>query len=66
MIAPDKRGGKPSFVCTGEIYLELSAATANVCYVSEAVRNQWGSDHTIVSIEGLEIEDCVATQCKSF
>ena len=60
MTAPPKRGGKPGFVYTGQTYLELSEATANVSYVSEAIRKQWGSDHTIVSTEGLEIEDCVA------
>lgn len=63
-----KRSGKPGFVCTvtGQTYLELSNDTANVSYVSEAIRKLWGSDHTIVSSEGLEIEDCVATQCESF
>ena len=66
MTTPTKRGGKPSFVYTGQTYLELSDTTANVSYVSEAIRKQWGSDHTIVSTEGLEIEDCVAMQCESF
>jgi len=65
MATPTKRGGKPSFVCTGQTYLELSNTTANKNYVSEAIRKQWG-DHTIISTEGLEIEDCVAMQCESF
>lgn len=57
-----KKGGKPDFQCTGQMYIELSLATANVGHVCEVVRKQWGSDYTVVSVEGLEIDDTSATQ----
>ena len=57
-----KKGGKPDFQCTGQMYIELTDATANVGQVCEAVRRQWGTEYTVVSIEGLEIDDTVATQ----
>ena len=57
-----KKGGKPDFQCTGQMYIELSDATANVGQVCEAVRGQWGSEYMVVSVEGLEIDDTLATQ----
>ena len=56
-ISPVKKGGKPDFQCTGQMYIELTNATANVGEVCEAVRRQWGSTYTVVSTEGLEIDD---------
>ena len=57
-----KKGGKPDFQCTGQMYIELTDVTANVGQVCEAVRSQWGSEYTVVSVEGLEIDDTMATQ----
>lgn len=57
-----KRGGKPDFTCTGQLYIELTESTANVSHVCEAVRRQWGTEYTVVSTEGLEIDDSLATQ----
>lgn len=62
MSATKKAGGKPDFQCTGQMYIELTDATANVGQVCEAVRRQWGTEYTVVSIEGLEIDDTLATQ----
>ena len=57
-----KRGGKPDFQCIGQMYLELTEAVANVGHVREAVRGQWGSEYTVLSVEGLEIDNSLATQ----
>ena len=62
MAAAKKPGGKPDFQCTGQMYIELTEPTANVGQVCEAVRRQWGSEYTVVSVEGLEIDDTLATQ----
>ena len=48
-----KKGGKPDFQCIGQMYIELTDATANVGQVCEAVRGQWGTEYTVVSVEGL-------------
>ena len=58
-----RKGGKPEFQCTGQMYVELTDSTANIGQVCEYVRGQWGSDYTVVSTEGVEIEDSLATQC---
>lgn len=61
-MSATKKGGKPDFQCTGQMYIELTDATANVGQVCENVRRQWGSEYTVVSTEGLEIDDSSATQ----
>ena len=61
-LSNSKRGGKPDFACTGQLYIELTESTANVTQVCEAVRRQWGTEYTVVSTEGLEIDDSLATQ----
>ena len=57
-----RKGEKPDFQCTGQMYVELTNATANVGHVCETVSRQWGSEYTVVSVEGLEIDDTSATQ----
>ena len=57
-----KKGGKPEFQCTGEMYIELTDAKANIGHACEAVHEQWGSEYTVVSVEGLEIDDTLAMQ----
>jgi len=64
MTACAKRSGKPSFTFTGQTYLPLTETTASVANVSEQIQKQWGSEYTVVSTDGLEIEDCAATQSK--
>ena len=39
-IMATKKGGKPDFQCTGQMYIELTDAMANVGQVCEAVRRQ--------------------------
>ena len=53
---------KPEFDICGELYVEMTEATANVGHVCEAVRSQWGQEYTVVTAEGFEIVDTAATQ----
>jgi len=64
MTANAKKGGKPSFTPISQTYLQLTEATATVGHVCEQLRNNWGSEHTVVTTEGLEVEDCSTTQCQ--
>ena len=64
MTASTKKGGKPDFTSTGQTYLPLTESTATVANVCDQVKRQWGTEYTVVSSDGLEIEDCVATQSK--
>jgi len=56
-----KKGSRPEFSSTGELFIEMTELTATVVTVRDEIKKQWGSDYTIVSSEGLEIEDSVAT-----
>ena len=57
-----KRGTKPEFQALNQMYIELHESTANVGFVTDACRKQWGSEYTVVTNDGLEIEDTSATQ----
>ena len=57
-----KKGIKPEFQSLNQMYIELSESTANVGFVTEAIKKQWGSEYIIVTIDGLEIDDSSATQ----
>ena len=61
-----KRGstGNPEFDSPSQMYVELTEATANITHVTELVRNQWGTEYTVVSAEGIEMADSTATQGK--
>jgi len=54
-------GGRIEFTTLGAIYLDLTAATANVTYVQEEVEKVW-VNHVIVSSDGLRIMDSAATR----
>ena len=52
--------GKPSFNKLGQTYLDLT--DANVSYVKHMIRQRWGAEYTIVTLDGLELEDSSGTQ----
>lgn len=54
--------GKPSFNKLGQTYLDLTDATANVSYVKHMIRQRWGAEYTLVTLDGLELEDSSGTQ----
>ena len=57
-----RKGKKPEFETTGQMYVDLTDATANITHIRGKIQEQWGAEYTIVSNEGLEIEDSSATQ----
>lgn len=56
------KSGKAEFSAIVSTYVDITEATANVTYLSHAIQNKWGSDHVIVSSDGLPIDDCSGTQ----
>jgi len=46
-----------------QIYVKLTETTATVGHVCEQLRVNWGSEYTVVTSDGLKVEDCDATQC---
>ena len=57
-----KRGRKPEFNPTGQMYMELIDSTANTEHVLEAIRKRWGTDYMLVNSDGIELEDSAATR----
>ena len=57
-----RKNKKPDFETIGQMYVEVTETTANVVNIKQTVRDQWGDEYTIVTTEGLEIEDSSATQ----
>lgn len=54
--------GKPMFQPLTQMFLDLTDATANPEYIQATISSQWGPEYTIVSNDGLEIEDSPATR----
>lgn len=44
------------------MHLDLSDWTANVKHVLEEIQQRWGEDYVLVTLDGLELEDCEGTQ----
>ena len=57
-----KKGRKPEFTATGQLYIEMLESNSNIQYALEAIRNKWGPDYILVSSDGLKIEDSAATR----
>ena len=55
-------GGRCEFCHIGQTFVDIIESTANVHYIRSAVQKRWGSDHVLVTADGLEIEDCSGTQ----
>ena len=58
--------GKPTFNRLGQTFVDVSEATANVTYIKLVVQQKWGHDYTLVTADGLELEDCSGTQGQNY
>lgn len=54
--------GRPTFVRLGQTFIELCEATANVPFISDQVQREFGDNHVLVSVEGLEFSDSSGTR----
>ena len=57
-----KRGRKPEFTPTGQLYIEITDSTSNIEHVLEKIQNKWGQDYLLVTSDGLKLEDSPATR----
>ena len=58
--------GKPTFNKIGQTYIDVTDATASVSYVKHIMRQRWGAEYTLVTLDGLELEDSSGTQGECF
>ena len=45
-----------------QTFVDVTESTSNVNYVRNAVQKRWGEEYTLVTADGLEIEDSSGTQ----
>lgn len=48
--------GKPHFNPQSQMFVDINENTATLDYILASVRKQWGSEYTIVTNDGLEID----------
>ena len=56
------KSGKCSFMAEGQMFIDLTEATATVDYILTVIRRQWGQDVTLVSADGPEIGSSSGSQ----
>lgn len=54
--------GKTNFEGISTMYLELNESSANVTLIKAAMQRKWGQDFTLVSNDGVELEDSSGTE----
>ena len=54
--------GKPEFNHLGQVFVDITEATANVHYIRSEVQKKWGADYIIVTADGLQLDDSPGTQ----
>ena len=55
-------GRKPTFQPLSQTYIELVESTANLDHILSILQRRWGAGYTIVTNDGIELEDSPATQ----
>ena len=58
------RTGKVECTQEAQLHLDVAESTANVQYVLSEVQQRWGDQYVLVTIDGLELEDCEGTKGK--
>ncbi len=58
------RSGKVEFSQEAQMHLDVAESTANVNHILREVHQRWGEEYVIVTVDGLELEDCEGTKGK--
>ena len=48
---------KPKFKQMGQLFIDITEATANVEYVQSVIQSKWGPDYIPVTVDGLQLND---------
>lgn len=54
--------GKIEFIPQNQTFVDVTETTANLHYVSSAVQRKWGPEYTLVTSDGLKVDDSSGTQ----
>ena len=56
--------GKVEFTPSSQMFINMTADTANIGYVYREIKKHWGKHFYVVSNDGISIEDSPSTQGK--
>lgn len=56
--------GRPDFKPLSQTFVDVTEATANVNYLSNAVKEKWGRSYVLVTSDAMRLEDSSGTQGK--
>jgi len=54
--------GKPDFSSESQIFIDINEETATVEHIAQAVKDRWGPNYSLVTIDGLKLEDSEGTK----
>ena len=54
--------GKPEFKQIGQLFIDITEATANIEYVQSVIQNKWGPYYILVTVDGLQLNDSPGTK----
>ena len=57
-----RQGKKTEFLPISQTYLDIVESTANLEHILSIIHKRWGTEYTIVTSDGLPLEDSPATQ----
>ncbi len=60
------RTGKVDFEQSAQMHIDVTETTANVCHILREVHQKWGEGYVLVTLNGLQLEDCEGTRGKFF
>ncbi len=58
------RTGKVDFEQSAQMHIDVTETTANVCHLLREVHQKWGEGYVLVTLNGLQLEDCEGTRGK--
>ena len=57
------QSGKAEFTCLNQMFVNVTESTASICcHISNVIQERWGYDHTLVTSDGLKVDDSAGTQ----
>ena len=57
-----KSGNKVDFDRLEQIHINVNEKSANINTITSAVQNKWGSNYSVVTADGLDVDDSAGTQ----
>lgn len=54
--------GKYEFTENSQTWVNVTSETANVNYVNKAIKELWGDEYRLVTVDGIEIDDSPTTR----